>query len=148
VGAALLAPSVARTTPCDLASLDLLDSHLPPAFAKGGDPRFWLGTDSQGADVPSLILHELRSPLAVPILVLATPGIAFAIMSEATLSFLGFGMPPTRPSLGTLIKTGYADLFSGEWWVAISPGAALVVLLVSINLSGDWLRDLLDPRLG
>ncbi|MFN8720491.1 MAG: ABC transporter permease [Rhodospirillales bacterium] len=271
VGAALLAPWIARTNPYDLASLDLLDSHLPPAFAKGGDPRYWLGTDSQGADVLSLILYGLRSSLAVgvlavcisitvgttaglvagylggmvdsvimriadvqftfpamllalligglgtallpsalrstlavpilvlalgfshwphfarlvrgavlverqkdyvaaaklvgrgplfimatqilpnvlnPIFVLATLDIAFAIMSEATLSFLGFGMPPTQPSLGTLIKTGYAYLFSGEWWVVIFPGAALVVLLVSINLLGDWLRDLLDPRLG
>jgi peptide/nickel transport system permease protein len=270
VGSALLAPWIAPTNPYDLAKLDLLDSHLPPAFMKGGDPRYWLGTDSQGADLLSLILYGLRVSLMVgvlavsisvclgtlagllsgylggvvdsvimrvadiqftfpamllalliggisqsllsnenrialampivvialgishwphfarlvrgavlvekqkdyvaaaqlvghgkaaimamqilpnvlnPIFVLATLDIAFAIMSEATLSFLGFGVPPTQPSLGTLIKTGYGYLFSGEWWVVIFPGLTLVVLLVSVNLVGDWLRDWLDPKL-
>lgn len=270
VGSALLAPWIAPTNPYDLAKLDLLDSHLPPAFTKGGDPRYWLGTDSQGADLLSLILYGLRVSLMVgvlavsisvclgtlagllsgylggvvdsvimrvadiqftfpamllalliggisqsllsnenrialampivvialgishwphfarlvrgavlvekqkdyvaaaqlvghgkaaimamqilpnvlnPIFVLATLDIAFAIMSEATLSFLGFGVPPTQPSLGTLIKTGYGYLFSGEWWVVIFPGLTLVVLLVSVNLVGDWLRDWLDPKL-
>jgi peptide/nickel transport system permease protein len=267
---ALLAPWLAQTNPYDLASLDLLDSHLPPAFLEGGDPRFLLGTDSQGADVASLILYGLRSSLLVgvlavsisvglgtiaglvsgyvggkaegiimriadiqftfpamlvalliggisqsllsnetraalampivilalgishwphfarlvrgavlverqkdyvaaaklvgrgpifimarqllpnvlnPIFVLATLDIAFAIMSEATLSFLGFGMPATQPSLGTLIKIGYGYLFSGEWWVAIFPGLTLMILLVAINIFGDWVRDMLDPRL-
>lgn len=270
IGSALLAPWIAPTNPYDLAKLDLLDSHLPPAFMKGGDPRYWLGTDSQGADLLSLILYGLRVSLMVgvlavsisvclgtlagllsgylggvvdsvimrvadiqftfpamllalliggisqsllsnenrialampivvialgishwphfarlvrgavlvekqkdyvaaaqlvghgkpaimamqilpnvlnPIFVLATLDIAFAIMSEATLSFLGFGVPPTQPSLGTLIKTGYGYLFSGEWWVVIFPGLTLVVLLVSVNLVGDWLRDWLDPKL-
>ncbi len=267
---ALLAPWLTQTNPYDLASLDLLDSHLPPAFLEGGDPRFLLGTDSQGADVASLILYGLRSSLLVgvlavsisvglgtiaglvsgyvggmaegiimriadiqftfpamlvalliggisqsllsnearaalampivilalgishwphfarlvrgavlverqkdyvaaaklvgrgpifimarqllpnvlnPIFVLATLDIAFAIMSEATLSFLGFGMPATQPSLGTLIKIGYGYLFSGEWWVAIFPGLTLMILLVAINIFGDWVRDMLDPRL-
>jgi peptide/nickel transport system permease protein len=267
---ALFAPWLAQTNPYDLASLDLLDSHLPPAFLEGGDPRFLLGTDSQGADVASLILYGLRSSLLVgvlavsisvglgtvaglvsgyvggkaegiimriadiqftfpamlvalliggisqsllsnearaalampivilalgishwphfarlvrgavlverqkdyvaaaklvgrgpifimarqllpnvlnPIFVLATLDIAFAIMSEATLSFLGFGMPATQPSLGTLIKIGYGYLFSGEWWVAIFPGLTLMILLVAINIFGDWVRDMLDPRL-
>jgi len=270
VGSALLAPWIARQNPYDLAALDLLDSHLPPAFIAGGDPRFWLGTDSQGADLVSLTLYGLRTSLVVgllavslsvclgtiaglvsgylggladgiimrvadvqftfpamllalliggisqsllpgdtraalalpivvlalgishwphfarlvrgavlvekqkdyvaaarlvghgkvaimatqilpnvlnPIFVLATLDIAFAIMSEATLSFLGFGMPPTQPSLGSLIKIGYGYLFSGEWWVVVVPGATLVVLLVSINVLGDWLRDVLDPRI-
>ncbi|MBL8832456.1 MAG: ABC transporter permease [Rhodospirillales bacterium] len=267
---ALLAPFIAVTNPYDLASLDLLDSHLPPAFMPGGNARFLLGTDSQGADVASLILYGLRASLSVgvlavsisvglgtlaglasgylgglydgiimriadiqftfpamllalliggvsqsllsnemrsalampivvlalgiahwphfarlvrgavlverqkdyvaaarlvgrgpafimatqllpnvlnPIFVLATLDIAFAIMSEATLSFLGFGMPSTQPSLGTLIRIGYSYLFSGEWWVVIFPGMTLVALLVSINVFGDWLRDLLDPKL-
>jgi peptide/nickel transport system permease protein len=267
---ALFAPWLAQTNPYDLASLDLLDSHLPPAFLEGGDPRVLLGTDSQGADVASLILYGLRSSLVVgvlavsisvglgtvaglvsgyvggkaegiimriadiqftfpamlvalliggisqsllsnearaalampivilalgishwphfarlvrgavlverqkdyvaaaklagrgpvfimarqllpnvlnPIFVLATLDIAFAIMSEATLSFLGFGMPATQPSLGTLIKIGYGYLFSGEWWVAIFPGLTLMVLLIAINIFGDWVRDMLDPRL-
>lgn len=270
VGAALLAPWLARNNPYDLASLDLLDSHLPPAFMKDGDPRFWLGTDSQGADVLALILYglrvslmvgllavtisaclgtiaglvsgylggwvdtvimrvadiqftfpamllalliggvtrallpnELRTSLALPIVivalgishwphfarlvrgavlvekqkdyvaaarlaghgrivtmvsqilpnvlnpifVLATLDVAFAIMSEATLSFLGFGVPPTQPSLGTLIKTGYGYLFSGEWWVVLFPGLTLVTLLVCVNLVGDRVRDWLDPKL-
>jgi peptide/nickel transport system permease protein len=269
-GAALLAPWIVRQNPYDLAALDLLDSHLPPAFLAGGDPKYWLGTDSQGADLVSLTLYGLRTSLAVgllavtlsvclgtlaglvsgylggladsiimriadvqftfpamllalliggisqslmssdrraalampivvlalgishwphfarlvrgavlvekqkdyvaaaqlvghgkltimttqllpnvlnPIFVLATLDIAFAIMSEATLSFLGFGMPPTQPSLGSLIKIGYGYLFSGEWWVAVVPGVTLVILLVSVNIFGDWLRDLLDPRI-
>lgn len=270
VGVALLAPWLARNNPYDLASLDLLDSHLPPAFMKEGDGRFWLGTDSQGADVLALILYglrislmvgllavtisaclgtiaglvsgylggwvdtvvmrvadiqftfpamllalliggvtrallpnELRTSLALPIVivalgishwphfarlvrgavlvekqkdyvaaarlaghgrivtmvsqilpnvlnpifVLATLDVAFAIMSEATLSFLGFGVPPTQPSLGTLIKTGYGYLFSGEWWVVLFPGLTLVTLLVCVNLVGDRVRDWLDPKL-
>ena len=270
VGGAIFAPFIARTNPYDLASLDLLDSHLPPSFMAGGDPRYLLGTDSQGADVASLILYGLRASLLVgvlavsfsvglgtiaglvsgyvgglvdsiimrvadiqftfpamllalliggisqsllsnearaalampivilalgishwphfarlvrgavlverqkdyvaaakivghgpmfimamqllpnvlnPIFVLATLDIAFAIMSEATLSFLGFGMPSSQPSLGTLIRIGYSYLFSGEWWVVIFPGLTLVLLLVAINVFGDWLRDLLDPKL-
>lgn len=270
IAGAIFAPWLARTNPYDLAALDLLDSHLPPSFMEGGDPRYWLGTDSQGADLVSLILYGLRASLLVgfcavtlsvtlgtiaglasgylgrwvdgiimrvadiqftfpamllalliggisqsllsnemratlampivilalgishwphfarlvrgavlverqkdyvaaaklvgrgpvfimatqllpnvlnPIFVLATLDIAFAIMSEATLSFLGFGMPSTQPSLGTLIRIGYGYLFSGEWWVVIFPGMTLVLILVSINIFGDWLRDMLDPKL-
>jgi peptide/nickel transport system permease protein len=270
VAAALLAPWLAQTNPYDLATLDLLDSHLPPAFMAGGDPRFLLGTDSQGADLLSLILYGLRTSLMVglmavsisvalgtvaglasgyagglldsvvmrvadvqftfpamllalliggisqsllpadkravfavpivvlalgishwphfarlvrgaalverqkdyvaaarlggrghlaimfgqilpnvlnPVLVLATLDIAFAIMAEATLSFLGFGVPPTEPSLGTLIRIGYGYLFSGEWWVVIFPALTLSGMLVAVNVFGDWLRDQLDPRL-
>lgn len=270
VASAIFAPWIARTNPYDLATLDLLDSHLPPAFMAKGDPRFLLGTDSQGADLASLLLYGLRVSLLVgllavsisvtlgtiaglvsgyfgglidsvvmriadiqftfpammlalliggvsqsllpndkraalampivvlalgishwphfarlvrgavlverqkdyvaaaqlagrghpvlmfrhilpnvlnPIFVLATLDIAFAIMAEATLSFLSFGMPPTQPSLGTLIRIGYGYLYSGEWWVVVFPALTLVVLLVSINIVGDWLRDLLDPKL-
>lgn len=267
---ALLAPLIAPTDPYDLAALDLFDSHLPPVWIDGGDPRFLLGTDSQGADLLSLILYGLRTSLSVgvlavclsvtlgltmglisgyfrgfaetvimrmadiqftfpamllalliggisraalpvasqerlamvivvlalgfahwphfarlvraaviseagknyvaaarlvgrshraivvqqilpnvlnPVFVLATMDIAFAIMTEATLSFLGFGMPASQPSLGTLIKVGYSYLFSGEWWVVIFPSVMLIVLLVCVNVFGDWLRDRLDPKL-
>jgi peptide/nickel transport system permease protein len=82
-----------------------------------------------------------------PVLVLATIQVASAIIIEATLSFLGVGVPPTQPSLGTLIRVGNDFLFSGEWWVTLFPGVALVVLVLAINLLGDWLRDALNPRL-
>jgi peptide/nickel transport system permease protein len=82
-----------------------------------------------------------------PVLVLATIHVATAIITEATLSFLGVGVPPTSPSLGTLIRVGNDYLFSGEWWIAIFPGAMLVLIALSVNLLGDWLRDALNPRL-
>ncbi|KAB7615097.1 ABC transporter permease [Verminephrobacter eiseniae] len=82
-----------------------------------------------------------------PVLVLATIQVATAIITEATLSFLGVGAPPTSPSLGTLIRTGNNFLFSGEWWVTVFPGAMLVLIALSVNLLGDWLRDALNPRL-
>ena len=82
-----------------------------------------------------------------PVLVLATLHVGTAILTEATLSFLGVGVPPTQPSLGTLIRIGNDFLFSGEWWITVFPGIALVVLVLSINLLGDWLRDALNPKL-
>ena len=82
-----------------------------------------------------------------PVLVLATIQVATAITTEATLSFLGVGSPPTSPSLGTLIRIGNDFLFSGEWWITIFPGLILVLISLSINLLGDWLRDALNPRL-
>ena len=99
-----------------------------------------------------------RSPLAImfthvlpnvmgPVLVLATLHISEAIITEATLSFLGVGVPPTQPSLGTLISNGNNYLYSGEWWITVFPGAALVILVLAINLLGDWLRDALNPKL-
>ncbi|NIZ10859.1 ABC transporter permease [Pseudooceanicola sp. HF7] len=267
---AIFAPWIAPTDPYDLASLDLFDSHLPPSWMPGGDARFLLGTDSQGADLLSLLMLGLRTSLKVgvlavalsvaigltlgllagyfrgwtetiimraadiqftfpamllalligglsrsmlpvnqqesaaflivvlalgishwphfarlvraaviteagknyvmasrlagrghagilfrhvmpnslnPVFVLATMDIAFAIMTEATLSFLGFGMPASQPSLGTLIKVGYGYLFAGEWWVVVFPSLMLIVLLISVNVFGDWLRDRLDPKL-
>jgi len=82
-----------------------------------------------------------------PVLVLATIQVATAIITEATLSFLGVGAPPTSPSLGTLIRVGNDYLFSGEWWITLFPGLMLVVIALSVNLLGDWLRDALNPRL-
>mgnify|MGYP001198260384 FL=1 len=268
--AVLLAPFIALTNPYDLATLDLLNSRIPPVWIDGGEWPYLLGTDSQGADMISLILYGMRTSLMVgvlavmlsvtigtilglisgyfggwagtiimraadvqftfpaiilalligglakgvltptaqaqfaipmvvlalgishwphfarlvrgavlvernkdyvaaarlagrgpftimrrhllpnvvnPIAVLATLDIAFAVMGEATLSFLGFGLPPTEPSLGTLIRSGYNYLFSGEWWLVIFPALALMVLVVAVNLFGDWLRDALNPQL-
>jgi peptide/nickel transport system permease protein len=82
-----------------------------------------------------------------PVFVLATIQVATAILTEATLSFLGVGVPPTSPSLGTLIRIGNDFLFSGEWWITIFPGLVLVLIALSVNLLGDWLRDALNPRL-
>ena len=90
--------------------------------------------------------HLLPNVLG-PVLVLATINIATAIITEATLSFLGVGVPPTQPSLGTLIRVGNDFLFSGEWWIAVFPGAALVIMVLAINLLGDWMRDALNPKL-
>jgi len=82
-----------------------------------------------------------------PVMVLATLQVATAILIEATLSFLGVGVPPTSPSLGTLIRIGNDFLFSGEWWITVFPGAMLVLIALSVNLLGDWLRDALSPGL-
>jgi peptide/nickel transport system permease protein len=90
--------------------------------------------------------HVLPNVLG-PVLVLATIQVATAIITEATLSFLGVGAPPTSPSLGTLIRIGNDYLFSGEWWITIFPGVMLVLIALSVNLLGDWLRDALNPRL-
>ncbi|WIY52711.1 ABC transporter permease [Devosia sp. YIM 151766] len=270
IGAAVFAPLLAPFNPYDLSQMDLFDSHLPPAFIEGGSPRYLLGTDSQGADLYSLLLYGLRTSFLVgilavcvsvsigltlglisgyargwvetlimrmadiqftfpamllalliggvgrqflsaagqermamlivvialgishwphfarlvraaviaeagknyvaaarlagrghgnilfkqvlpnvlnPVFVLATLDIAFAIMTEATLSFLGFGMPASQPSLGTLIRIGYSYLFSGEWWIVLFPALLLILLLVSLTVVGDWLRDKLDPKL-
>ncbi len=268
--AAVLAPWIAPYDPFDLRQLNLLDSHLPPAWLAGGDPGYLLGTDDQGRDVLSTILYGSRISLGVgvlavglaaalgivlgliagyaggfldalimriadvqltfpailiallidgtgralfgehrnetlefwvlvlsiglsfwvqyartvrgstlvekskdyvlaarligihpakilfrhvlpnvigPVLVIATINLALAIITEATLSFLGVGLPPTQPSLGTLIRIGNNFLFAGEWWIAIFPGITLALLVVAINLLGDWLRDALNPRL-
>jgi peptide/nickel transport system permease protein len=97
---------------------------------------------------PGLIMlrHVLPNVLG-PVLVIATLNLGFAILAEATLSFLGVGVPPTQPSLGTLIRIGNDFLFSGEWWMTIFPGAALIILVLAVNLLGDWLRDALNPKL-
>lgn len=100
-----------------------------------------------GVPGPRIMLAHILPNVLGPVLVIATINLAIAIVSEATLSFLGVGLPPTDPSLGTLINTGNSYLFSGQWWITIFPGAALVVLVLAVNLLGDWLRDALNPRL-
>jgi peptide/nickel transport system permease protein len=270
VGAALAAPWLAPQDPFNMAELNLNDAFTPPAWDEKGQSQYPLGTDNQGRDILSTIMHgarislgvglasvafslvlgvvagllagyyggrldavimriadvqlsfpailiallidgvarvalpgerhdELaipvlvlaigfagwvqyartvrgstmverqkeyvqaarvigRRPLAImvshvlpnvlgPVLVIGTIHIATAIITEATLSFLGVGVPATRPSLGTLIRIGNEFLYSGEWWITVFPGVALVVLVLSVNLVGDWLRDALNPRL-
>ena len=266
---AVFAQWVAPHNPFDLATLDLGDARLPPAWVEGGKATFVLGTDDQGRDILSALIYGSRISLAVglasvllsvlvgvtlgllagfrggwldaflmrlcdvmlsfpailvalliagvgralfpdaheslafgvlivsisltgwvqyartvrgstlvernkeyvqaarvtgvaplrimrrhvlpnvmgPVLVLATIQVATAIITEATLSFLGVGVPPTSPSLGTLIRVGNDFLFSGEWWITVFPGLMLVLIALSVNLLGDWLRDALNPRL-
>ncbi|GAC1341209.1 MAG: ABC transporter permease [Acetobacteraceae bacterium] len=93
-----------------------------------------------------MLTHILPNVLG-PVLVIGTLTLGLAIISEATLSFLGVGLPPTQPSVGTLIRVGNDFLFSGEWWITVFPGVALILIVLSINLLGDWLRDALNPRL-
>jgi peptide/nickel transport system permease protein len=268
--AAVFAPLIAPQNPFDIGNLDLLDSELPPAWMDGGNPAYWLGTDTQARDVLSAIIYGLRISLLVgfasvalaaaigvflglvggyvggyvdavimriadvllsfpailvallingvlrgalpageqastaiivlvasigltswvqyartvrgstlverqreyvqaartigvgrlrimlthilpnvlgPVLVIATINLGMAVLTEATLSFLGVGMPPTQPSLGTLIRVGNEYLFSGIWWVVIFPSVVLAVLVLAVNLLGDWLRDALNPKL-
>ncbi|MBT9493008.1 MAG: ABC transporter permease [Paucibacter sp.] len=266
---ALFAELIAPHNPFDLASLELMDARLPPAWMEGGSSKYLLGTDDQGRDLLSALMYGARISLFVgfasvllsmtigvglgllsgfvggkidafimricdvmlsfpsiliallidgvgramfpnahdslaflvlilaisltgwvqyartvrgttmvernkeyvqaarvigvapgrimrrhvlpnvlgPVLVLATIQVAAAIITEATLSFLGVGVPPTSPSLGTLIRVGNDFLFSGEWWITIWPGVMLVLIALSVNLLGDWLRDALNPRL-
>jgi peptide/nickel transport system permease protein len=264
-----LAPAIAPQNPFDLASFDILDANLPPAWLEGSDARFLLGTDAQGRDLLSAILYGTRISLIVgllavliqavigvplgllagyaggradtlvtriadiqlslstlmmaiivlalfraglggeslsrfavpllvvviglaewpyfartaraatqveaakdyvraaralgasnlgimgrhilpnilsPLIVVATTQVAGAIMAEAALSFLGLGMPVTKPSLGTLIRSGYDLMFAGAWWVTVIPGLVLISVLISVNVLGDSLRDALDPR--
>ena len=266
----IFAPFIAPHDPFDLASIDLMDASLPPAWFLDGETKFLLGTDDQGRDILSTIIYGSRISLFVgfvsvifslilgvglglisgyvggrldafimrvadvqlsfpailiallidglarsllprelhdevalyvlvfaigisgwvqyartvrgqtlvekgkeyvqaarvigirqwtillrhilpnvtgPVLVIATIHLAIAIITEATLSFLGVGVPPTTPSLGTLIRVGNDFLFSGEWWITIFPGIALVLLVLAVNLLGDWLRDALNPKL-
>jgi peptide/nickel transport system permease protein len=97
---------------------------------------------------PTLIMFRHVLPnVTGPVLVIGTIGLALAIIAEATLSFLGVGVPPTNPSLGTLIRIGQNFLFSGEWWILLFPSIALLALALSVNLLGDWLRDALNPKL-
>ena len=266
---AVFAPWVAPHNPFDLATLELSNARLPPAWGEGGHATFVLGTDDQGRDILSALMFGARISLAVglasvllsvligvtlgvlagylggwvdgvlmrlcdvmlsfppilvalliagvgralvpdapdslafgvlilsitltgwvqyartvrgstlverskeyvqaarvtgvsslrimrrhvlpnvlgPVFVLATIQVATAIITEATLSFLGVGAPVTSPSLGSLIRNGNDSLFSGEWWITVFPGAMLVLIALSVNLLGDWLRDALNPRL-
>ncbi len=100
-----------------------------------------------GAHPIKILVRHILPNVMGPVLVIATIGLALAIIAEATLSFLGVGVPPTQPSLGTLIRIGQGFLFSGEWWILLFPSLTLLALALSVNLLGDWLRDALNPRL-
>ena len=95
----------------------------------------------------SILVSHILPNVMGPVLVIGTIHIATAIITEATLSFLGVGVPATQPSLGTLIRVGNEFLYSGEWWITVFPGVALIILVLSVNLLGDWLRDALNPKL-
>jgi peptide/nickel transport system permease protein len=100
-----------------------------------------------GLSSRAIMFRHVLPNVTGPVLVLATINLALAIITEATLSFLGVGLPPTQPSLGTLIRIGNNFLFAGEWWIAIFPGITLAALVLAVNLLGDWLRDALNPKL-
>jgi peptide/nickel transport system permease protein len=99
--------------------------------------------------VPSwrIMLKHVLPNVIGPVLVIGTLGLGLAVIAEATLSFLGVGLPPTQPSLGTLIRFGNDFLFSGQWWVSVFPGLTLILMVLAINLLGDWMRDALNPKL-
>lgn len=94
-----------------------------------------------------IMLHHILPNCMTPIMVAATLNFGLAILSEATLSFLGVGMPPDQPSLGTLIRIGNQFLFSGLWWIVVLPSVQLCLIVLSVNMIGDWLRDALNPKL-
>ena len=100
-----------------------------------------------GLPVPLIMLRHVLPNVIGPTLVILTINLGLAIITEATLSFLGVGLPPTQPSLGTLISIGQRYLFSGDWWIVAFPGLTLAILVLAVNLLGDWLRDALNPKL-
>jgi peptide/nickel transport system permease protein len=100
-----------------------------------------------GIPAPLIVLRHVLPNVMGPVLVILTINLALAIITEATLSFLGVGLPPTQPSLGTLIRIGNDFLFSGEWWIVAFPGITLAAFVLAVNLLGDWLRDALNPKL-
>jgi peptide/nickel transport system permease protein len=100
-----------------------------------------------GRGAAAVMARHILPNVLTPVLVLATIHLAVAIILEATLSFVGLGIPPTQPSLGTLVRVGNDYLLSGEWWIAIFPGLALLLLVLAVNILGDWLRDALNPML-
>ncbi len=95
----------------------------------------------------TIMFRHILPNVMGPVLVIATIGLAIAILTEATLSYLGVGVPPTRPSLGTLIRIGQDFLFAGEWWIVIFPGLTLAILVLTVNLLGDWMRNAFNPKL-
>lgn len=100
-----------------------------------------------GLPAPLIMLRHVLPNVIGPVLVILTINLGLAVITEATLSFLGVGLPPTQPSLGTLISIGNKYLFSGDWWIVTFPGATLAILVLAVNLLGDWLRDALNPKL-
>ncbi len=100
-----------------------------------------------GLSKPVIMVRHILPNSLTSLMVISTIQVANAIMSEAALSFLGLGMPVTKPSLGSLIKSGFDYIFSGSWWITLFPGVLLIIFVLAINLLGDWLRDVLNPKL-
>ncbi|MCS0494553.1 ABC transporter permease [Ancylobacter sp. MQZ15Z-1] len=100
-----------------------------------------------GVSTARILLSHILPNTMGPVLVIATINLALAILTESTLSFLGVGLPPTQPSLGSLVRIGNEFVFSGDWWISALPGLLLVMLSLSVNIFGDWLRDALNPKL-
>ena len=100
-----------------------------------------------GRSKVAIALRHILPNIVASVLVIGTISLALAIITEATLSFLGVGAPPTQPSLGTLIRIGQGFLFSGEWWILLFPALTLLFLALSVNLLGDWLRNTLNPKM-
>ena len=111
------------------------------------EKEYVLAAKVTGVSPLRIIMTHIWPNVMGPMLVIATVNLALAILTEATLSFLGIGLPPTKPSLGSLIRIGNEYLLSGDWWISIFPGATLVALSLSVNLFGDWLRDAFNPKL-
>jgi peptide/nickel transport system permease protein len=111
------------------------------------DKEYVLAAKVTGVGPLRILATHIQPNVIGPVLVIATINLALAILAEATLSFLGVGVPPTTPSLGSLVRIGNEFLFSGDWWISIFPGATLVLLSLSVSLLGDWLRDALNPKL-
>ena len=111
------------------------------------DKEYVLAARITGVRTPRILIGHILPNVMAPVLVIATVNLAVAILVESTLSFLGVGVPPTQPSLGTLVRIGNEFLFSGDWWMSILPGGLLVIVALSINLVGDWLRDRLNPTM-
>lgn len=111
------------------------------------DKEYVLAARVIGVSRTRIVFRHILPNVLSPLFVLATVGVATAIMTESTLSFLGVGVPPTTPSLGSLIRIGNDYLFSGQWWLCIFPGAVLVAIVMAVNLFGDWLRDATNPEL-
>jgi peptide/nickel transport system permease protein len=111
------------------------------------DKEYILAARVIGVHPVRIVIGHLLPNVVGPVLVIATINLATAILTEATLSFLGVGLPPTEPSLGTLIRIGNDYLLSGDWWISIFPGTVLSLLILSVNLLGDWLRDAFNPKL-
>jgi peptide/nickel transport system permease protein len=109
--------------------------------------EYILAAQITGVSTPRVLATHILPNVMAPVLVIATVNLAVAILVESTLSFLGVGVPPTQPSLGTLVRIGNEFLFSGDWWMALLPGGLLVIVALSINLLGDWLRDRLNPTM-
>jgi peptide/nickel transport system permease protein len=161
---ALLLDGVARSAlgrpPADAAALGILVASIGlgswPQYARAvrglaiveAERDYVAAARLLGLSAPAILLRHVLPNVSGPVLVIAAVNLALAIATEATLSFLGAGLPPTMPSLGTLIRSGGEGVFSGDWWALAFPAATLAGLTLAVNLLGDGLRDALDPRLG